>query len=313
MKIGVCLPQIGTAATTSGIRSFAVRAEAAGVDALWVEEHLFRPLMPITGFGGVPGRPWPAEHALALSPLEILSFVAALTTRCRLGTSVLVAGYHHPLVLAKQAATIDVLSDGRMNLGLGVGWCEDEYRLLGQSFADRGTITDETLQAISACWQENPVEFHGRHVTIPASETSPKPVDGRIPLYGGFMSAAGRRRVARWCDSWHPFGIEAEEAATGVAAINTVAVHDHGRPPLTVALRVLLAPGDAPTASGPMGRSSGVWAGSFERIAERLREARAWGIDEVVMDANFASGSGDEAFWSALAEELPMLASAAHG
>jgi probable F420-dependent oxidoreductase len=311
MKLGVCLPQLGPAATTAGIRSFALTAEAAGIHALWVEEHLFRPVAPITGFGGVDGAPWPEKHSLSLAPLEVLAFVAGLTERCRLGTSILVTGYHDPLVLAKETATVDLLAEGRLTLGLGAGWCEDEYQLLGRSFRDRGRYSDETLEALRVCWGANPVEYSGEFVTIPACETSPKPATGHLPIHGGFMTKAGRRRVARWCDGWQPFGLEAAPAVDAMAALNQLAWDEFGRPPLELALRVLIAPGAAPEVAGPMRRSTGVWGGSYSDLARRLADARERRVDEVIMDANFAPGSDDPGFWAELADQLPSLIDAA--
>jgi probable F420-dependent oxidoreductase len=312
VKIGVCLPQLGPAAQTTTVRSLALRADAVGIDGLWAEEHLFRPLHPVTGFGGVDGAPWPEKHSLSLAPLTLLAFVAAVTVTCRLGTSIAVTGYHDPLMLAKDAATIDVLSSGRMTLGLGLGWCADEYELVGRSFTQRGAFADEAIQAIRACWGPNPVYFSGDHVTIPESETSPKPVSGHLPIQGGFMSAAGRRRVAQWCDSWQPFGLEAPEARAAMNALNQLAWEEFGRAPLELAMRVLIAPGGEMDVAGPMNRSTGVWGGDYNRIADRIAEARSDGVDELIMDANFAPGSDETEFWSGLADALPLLVDAAH-
>lgn len=316
MKIGVCLPQLGPAAGMPLLADFAVQAEGSGVDSLWVEEHLFRPLDPITGFGGVDGMPWPDEHAIALAPLETLAFVAAKTTTCRLGTSILVTGYHHPLMLAKEAATIDVLSGGRMNLGLGVGWCEDEYQLVGQPFKKRGAIADEMLEALRVCWGPNPAEFHGEHVEIPVCETSPKPANGHLPIHGGFLAGAGLRRVARWCDVWQPFGLDPTDAVERLGRLNEVAVTEHGRSPLDLALRVLIAPGprsESGALAGPMGKSTGRWAGSIDQLAERVAAAREAGLGELIMDPNFAPGADSTSFWETLADDITLLVAAAHG
>lgn len=312
MKIGVCLPQLGPAAGAESIQSFARKADLSGIDAVWVEEHLFRPVNPITGFGGVAGAAWPEKHAMSLSPLAVLAFVAGITERCRLGTSIVVTGYHDPLMLAKEAATVDLLSHGRMTLGLGVGWCADEYELVGRPFAGRGGFADEAIQAIRACWGPNPVEFVGEHVTIPLCETSPKPVNQFLPIHGGFMTIAGRRRVARWCDSWQPFGLEAPDAREAANVLNRLAWDDYGRAPLEVALRVLISPGAAGDVAGPMQRSTGVWGGDYGALANRVLEAKSCGIDELILDANFAPGSDETEFWDELGAQLPEMIAAAH-
>lgn len=312
MRIGVCVPQLGPAADAPTIAAFAETADRTGVDSLWVEEHLFKPLEPLTGFGGRPGVPWPQEHERALSPFEVLAYLAGITTSCRLGTSIVVVGYHHPVVLAKQTATIDVLSQGRMMLGLGVGWCEDEYRLLGRPFRSRGTYADEALDVLRQCWSPGPVEFHGEQVDVPRSQASPKPVSGDLPIHGGFQSRAGLRRVAKWCDTWHPSGLSSAQVMEGLGEINRVAADEFGRAPLTATMRVLASPGAGAEATGPMKRTDGVWGGTHAEIADRIALAREDGIHELVLDANFAPRNDDPAFWGELAESLPLWVGAAH-
>ncbi|WP_319448744.1 MULTISPECIES: TIGR03619 family F420-dependent LLM class oxidoreductase [unclassified Mycobacterium] len=317
MRLGVCLPQLGPAAQMPLVADFAVEAERAGCDSLWVEEHLFRPLAPISGYGGVPGKPWPVKHAHALAPLEVLAFVAGRTERCTLGTSVLVVGYHHPLVLAKATATVDLLSGGRLALGLGVGWCEDEYRIFGASFQHRGQLADEVLEALHLCWSSGPVEYHGRHVDIPPCQTSPPPYNGvRVRTYGGFVSRAGWRRTARWCDVWQPFGLQPDIAVEQLDTINELAVSEFGRDPLELSLRVLASPvahgGQRTGEFGPMGRSTGRWVGDVESLCSEIVGARQAGCHELVLDSNFAPGSDEPAFWEDVIGHLPALLEAAH-
>ncbi|MFC5752410.1 TIGR03619 family F420-dependent LLM class oxidoreductase [Actinomadura rugatobispora] len=318
MRLGVCLPQLGPAARMPLVADFAVEADRVGIDSVWVEEHLFRPLAPISGYGGVPGKPWPDKHAHALAPLEVLAYVAGRTRRCTLGTSILVVGYHHPLVLAKETATLDLLSGGRLALGLGVGWCEDEYRLMGAPFQERGRLADEVLETLHLCWRGGTVEYKGRHVDIPLCQTSPSPHDGvRVRTYGGFVARAGWRRTARWCDVWQPFGLEPGTAVERLGALNELARSEFGRGPLELSLRVLassVAPGDGrPAEPGPMGQSTGRWVGDVDALCERIDGARAAGCDELVLDSNFAPGSDDTAFWETLMGHLPALLRAAHG
>lgn len=311
MRIGICLPQLGPAAGMPLVTDFAVAAERAGFDSLWAEEHLMRPVHPLTGFGGIEGAPWPDHHRNALAPLALLAFVAGRTERVTLGTSILVVGYHHPLVLAKETATVDLLSGGRLALGLGVGWCEDEYQLLGSPFGQRGTLADEVLEVLDLSWSRGPFEYHGTHFTIPLCETSPAPADGRrVRMYGGFVSRAGWRRTARWCDVWQPYRLEPAEAMARLAEINALADSEFGRPPLEVSLRVLISPVDEP---GPATGHPGRWIGDPDALAERVAEARDAGCHEIVLDPSFAPGSDTIQFWDELVDRLAPLVAASHG
>lgn len=297
MRIGICLPQIGTNTSVDAVDHFIGAGEEVGFDSLWVQEHQFRPVGESANFGGVPGRPWPDEHRRFLAPLELLAYTAARTSRVRLGTSVLVAAYHHPVTLAKRVATLDELSRGRMMLGIGVGWSEEEFSLLGARLDQRGSVSEELLQALLACWGPNPVHHDGQHFPIPLSETSPKPHRGdRVPLVGGFLSVAGKRRTARYCHVWQPYRLEPEEAVAQFRAINEQAVEEHGRDPLDLSLRVLAFPEIPDLAFGGTS-SAGVWAGDAQAMCNEVRRAAAAGCDEVLIDTSFAPNTGSDQMW----------------
>lgn len=293
------------------VRDFAIEAEGAGFDSLWVQEHLFRPEHPKTGYGGIPDAPWPEQHNNVLSPLEVLAFVAAHTQRCTVGTSILVAGYHHPLDLAKRAATLDVLSGGRFVLGVGGGWSEDEYAVLGKPFRSRGALTDEVLEALNECWGPGLVDHAGEFFTIPSSRTSPTPANGtRVRTYGGFVARAGWRRVARWCDAWQPYGLPPEKAREGLEEINHIAHSEFGRPSLELSLRATISPHfSGEEVDGRIGQ----WTGPVDTLAERVAAARVAGCDEVVVDTNFAPGAHEAGYWEKLPTLLSPLIEAAHG
>jgi probable F420-dependent oxidoreductase len=289
------------------VAEFAEAADEAGFDGLWAQEHLYRPTSPRIGYGARADMPWPLQHRNLLSPMELLAYVAARTRRCTVGTSILVTGYHHPLVLAKRAATLDVLSGGRFALGLGVGWSADEYDVLGVPFERRGAITDELLEVLDACWRGR-VEHHGEFFDIPDGDTSPLPVRGRVPIYGGFLSRAARHRVARWCDVWQPFATTPAKAVERLAAINEIAAAEYGRGPLEVSLRVSMAVTSSRDEEiGPIGD----WVGGADELAARVAEAADAGCDEVVLDTAFAPGAEEPAFWLDLIDVLgPALAEA---
>ncbi|MEA2777880.1 MAG: hypothetical protein QOF90_3286 [Acetobacteraceae bacterium] len=202
MQYGIHLPHAGEQASPALIRRFAIHAEELGLDDLWVSEHII-----------VPRDKFP-RSPLFYDPVLTLTWVAAVTTRVRLGTSVLVLPMRHPLPLAKELATLQNLSDGRLIMGAGVGWLEPEFAALGVPFNERGRRLDEGLAMMRAVWTEDPVTFHSR--TIPAviegMTMTPMPVSP-IPLWLGGSSDAALRRTVRVADGWHGSGLTPAKAA----------------------------------------------------------------------------------------------------
>src|SRR4029450_6148802 len=179
----------------------AIRAEEFGCDSVWASDHIFNVSYVFERIGDKP----------YYDPLTILSYVAAVTTRIRLGTSVLVLPYHHPMRLAKAAATLDVLSGGRVILGVGVGVAEQEFDALGSSYAERGAITDEAIAIMQALWTQAVPSHHGRVYRFSGMPFAPKPVQKpHIPIVIGGVSLAAIRRAARVGNGWHPLAMPPE-------------------------------------------------------------------------------------------------------
>jgi len=192
-------------------------AEAAGFESLWVADHVVLPDPPM------PQRPMAPDMRL-LDPVVMLTFYAAHTTHIRLATGVIVLPQRQPLVLAKQLATLDVLSNGRLMFGLGVGWCEPEFQALGVPFAHRGSRGDDYLGAMRAIWtQERPV-YQGPYTTFGGVQAEPRPVQRPTPpiIIGGRAPAAFRRAVEHG-HGWYGFGLDVEQAAQDVQALRRVA------------------------------------------------------------------------------------------
>jgi probable F420-dependent oxidoreductase len=138
-------------------------------------------------------------------PLLPLAFAAAVTKRIKFSTNVIILPHHHPLHLAKQLATLDVLSKGRMRVGIGSGWLKEEFEALGLDFSTRGARTDETIQAMRVLWRENPSSFRGKHISFEPVKSFPKPVQKNgIPIYIGGNSIPAIRRAARYGDGFIP-------------------------------------------------------------------------------------------------------------
>ncbi|MBI2912180.1 MAG: TIGR03619 family F420-dependent LLM class oxidoreductase, partial [Chloroflexi bacterium] len=194
MNLGINLPQFGAHASAAAIRQVATGAEGMGCEAVWVQERLLRPTNPRQPYGGVM-MPWPEAYRVVFDPIETLTYAAAVTQRIRVGTSVLDALFHPPVVLARRLATLDQLSGGRLTVALGQGWSEDEFASVNVPLKRRGAGFEEFVQALRAVWGPDPARFEGRFYRIPESEIGPKPLQQPHPplLAGGFTPAAVQR------------------------------------------------------------------------------------------------------------------------
>jgi probable F420-dependent oxidoreductase len=201
MKFGFSLSNNQGIDDVQAIVRLAIRAEELGFDSVWASDHIFNVSYVFERIGDKP----------YYDPLTILSYVAAVTTRIRLGTSVLVLPYHHPMRLAKAAATLDMLSGGRLILGVGVGVIEQEFNALGSSYADRGAITDEAIAIMQALWTQAVPSHAGRLYRFSDMPFAPKPVQKpHIPIVIGGVSLAAIRRAARVGNGWHPMAMPPE-------------------------------------------------------------------------------------------------------
>jgi probable F420-dependent oxidoreductase len=201
MQLGIHLPQIGRKAGPDGIRRAAVQAEELGFADVWTSEHIITPQ-------GAPYPPSPVFY----DPVLSLTWAAAYTKRVRLGTSVLVLPMRHPLPLAKELATLQNLSGGRLILGAGVGWLEAEFAALGVPFHERGRRMDEGIDMMRAVWRDDPVSFDAKYIpaVIDTMRMMPKP-ERPIPIWIGGGSAAAIKRALR-LDGWHGSRTTPDEA-----------------------------------------------------------------------------------------------------
>lgn len=223
MQLGIHLPHIGRKAGPDSIRRAAVQAEALGFADVWVSEHIIVPKD-----GGYPPSPnfW--------DPVLSLAWAAAATTRVRLGTSVLVLPLRHPLPLAKELATLQNLSNGRLILGAGVGWLEAEFDALGVPFKERGRRMDEGIAMMRAVWADDPVTFEAKWIpsTISMMRAQPQPIRP-IPIWIGGSSDAAIRRALR-LDGWHGSRVPPDKAADVVKRLRA----ERPGPDFVVSLRV---------------------------------------------------------------------------
>ncbi len=221
MRVGLHALGVGTGASPEIIRAVAEAAELFGFATLWSGEHVVmvdrpRSVYPYSPDGRIavpPGDDW-------LDPMIGLTFAAAAAGRIGVATGVLLLPEHNPVLVAKQAATLDVLSGGRLTLGIGVGWSAEEFAALGVPFARRGQRTAEYVTAMRRLWSDDVASFSGEFTGFEAVRLNPKPVrDRRIPVVFGGNSDAALRRVASLGDGWYGFNLTAAAAVERIATL----------------------------------------------------------------------------------------------
>ncbi|MBW2424136.1 MAG: LLM class F420-dependent oxidoreductase [Deltaproteobacteria bacterium] len=205
MKFGLVFANVGPFGQPEGLTHLARTAEAVGIESLWTVEHVVVPKGYQSKYPYDPGGKMPGpESAPIPDPLIWLSYAAAVTTRIKLATGILILPQRHPFYVAKEVASLDVLSGGRAMLGIGVGWLEEEFKALGVPFESRAAITDEAVAALRDLWGAGASEFKGDHFEWPAVESNPKPVNGHVPIVIGGHTKAAARRAARLGDGFFP-------------------------------------------------------------------------------------------------------------
>lgn len=241
MKYSVIAPvSASVTADPEWIAEYAEHVEACGFESLSVVEHT----LVVSRYSSVypyasSGRMELADDCVIPDPLDLLSFLAARTTRLGLATGVLVLPNHHPVVLAKRLATIDALSRGRLRICVGVGWMKEEVEACGAAFASRGRRADEQLDVVRALWADRSpegVDHHGEFFSFEGGMSYPKPANGRsVPLHIGGHSLAAARRAGRRGDGLQPLGVAGDRLERLVSVMHEEAKRA-GRDPSTLEL-----------------------------------------------------------------------------
>jgi probable F420-dependent oxidoreductase len=287
MNLGFSLPVAGEWATPENQVRIARHAEDLGYDSLWAFQRLLYPLEPKNEYYGAPGKAWPKPFERTLDPIVSLAHVAGATRRIRLGTSVLIIPFYSPTVLAKQLATLDCVSGGRLHVGLGLGWSEDEYDAVGVPFARRGARADEFVRCLTAIWRDDPVEFRGEFYTVPRSRVEPKPLQTpRPPLTIGGYAKGVLRRAATLADGYNGGNIPLADMA-GILRQLAEAAESVGKDPraLQIVCRGTFLVHE--TAQGPNRRAL---FGTLQEVRDDIRRYADAGVTELFLEANFQPG-----------------------
>ncbi len=238
MKFGVAFANIGPFVGADAAVGLAQAAEAAGFESIWTVDHVVVPAgyeskYPYDESGKLPS----GEATVFPDPLIWLAYVAARTSTLRLGTGILIVPQRNPLVLAKELATLDHLSGGRMILGAGIGWLEEEFAALGVPFAGRGQRTEEAIAAMRALWSQEQASYDGTTTSFQSCFLRPQPPGGTIPVHVGGHSEAAAQRAGRIGDGFFPFGVTRDEL-TSLLAVMGRAAEKAGRDPESIEVTV---------------------------------------------------------------------------
>ena len=230
MKLGLCIPLVAPYATPEYIRTLGVTAEALGFSSLWVGEHVvlfdeYDSAYPLADDGKMPGD---IEDNVELEPFSSLAWLAAHTSRIRLGTGVCVLPQRNPVYTAKEAANVDWLSGGRLNLGIGVGWLAEEYGALGAPFERRGARCRSYVEVMKRLWCDTVSEYEDEFYNLPACRFYPKPVQQpHPPVIVGGNSDAALRRTAEQGQGWYALGLDPEQLAPGIEKLEAFLAHNN--------------------------------------------------------------------------------------
>ena len=284
MNIGLSIPRLPDA---EGVRKFARRAEELGFESVMAGDHI---LLPTAGTNQYP---YTADGSFQrpvdepfLETMTMLGFMAACTDEIKLGSTVIILPYRNPLVQAKMFASLDVLTNGRIICGIGVGWLEKEFDTLGVPYAERGPMSDEYLEIFKALWTESDPEYHGKYFDIEGIQFYPKPVQQpHIPIWVGGHSRAALRRTARYGNCWHTTRQTPDFVAENLPYLREQ-TERAGRDPssISVSLKRSLHFTDLGMEEGRAVPTGGVLIAPTRDVIDDVYYCRELGIDQLTYD-----------------------------
>ena len=293
MRYGFYLPTRGQTAAPEALETLVARAESFGFHSVVIADHIVFPVeirskYPYTISGAFPG------HGDTLEQLTLMAFIAAKSTRLRLVSSVMILPHRNPVVTAKMLATIDVLSNGRVTVGVGVGWLREEFEALhAPPFEHRGAASDEYLQIFKLLWTQDPASFAGEFYQLQAVHCLPQPVQKpHPPIWIGGHSRPALRRVAKYGDGWHPVGanpavpLRPHELQPALDDLNRL-VEAEGRDPGAVTISYK-APLYDVSQSGELENQTGLdrrpFSGTTEQVVGDIHTYARLGVSELIFD-----------------------------
>jgi probable F420-dependent oxidoreductase len=283
MEFGLFLPVSGRSATRRTLQQYAQFAERLGFSQLWAAERLVIPWTIETPYPYSEGATFivPPDRPF-LESLTVLAFLAGCTENIKLGVSVLVLPYRHPLHWAKVAATIDVLSEGRFTLGIGVGWMKEEFDALNAPFAERGRVSDEQLHMLRSVLTEEHCTFESSHYQFHDIAFNPKGHNrSHVPVWVGGEGLAAQKRAARYGDAWFPYFVHVtpRELAARWQRVQRQA-EDAGRDPSQIALNLNLP---IWVTDEPAAQEEGVLRGTPEQLQAAIEPFRQLGVQHLAL------------------------------
>ncbi|MFC5663717.1 TIGR03619 family F420-dependent LLM class oxidoreductase [Kitasatospora misakiensis] len=289
MRIGFAVPQFGPFADPHSSARTCAALEELGCHSLWVADRLLSPVVPPEGYPG--GGQMSGRYGIHLDPLLALGAAAAATERVRLGSSTLNALWQPPLVLARALTTLDLISRGRLDVGIGLGWMREEYQAAGVPWQGRGERLEETLDVLDAVWRADPVVHTGKLWTIAESTVHPKPFQGPRPpiLLGGFAPPA-LERVGRRADGWLAASMPLA-LLDGLWAVVAAAAEQAGRDAAGLR-RVFRVNAEVTTVEADP--SETYRRGTVRQICDHLRVMCTAPNDEVFVDLQMVTDSPEE-------------------
>ena len=284
MEIGLSIPRLPD---TDGIRLFVKRAEELGFESVLAGDHIVLPTegtdqYPYTADGSFSR---PADEPF-LETMTMLGYLAACSETIKLGSTVIILPYRNPVVQAKMFASLDVLSNGRMICGVGVGWLEKEFETLGVSYDQRGPMSDEFLQIFKILWTEANPQFHGKFYDIDGIQFYPKPVQQpHLPIWVGGHTRRALRRTAKYGDYWHTTRQTPDFVAQNLPYLREQ-TEKAGRDPasISISLKRSLHFTDLDSAEGSSIRTGGVLIGTTQEVIDDVHYCRELGIDQLTYD-----------------------------
>lgn len=284
MKLGIALPQLGSWATPENIIDVSKKAEELGYNSAWVQERLLFPINSKRPYPATPDGELPEQYKYVLDPLISLTYAAAHTKSIRLGTAIINLLYHTPAVLAKQLATLDFVSGGRLDFGVGVGWSEDEYDATNVEFKNRGDKVDEFLDCLINIWTQDESEFEGTYYKTPRSIVNPKPLQKPYPVItvGGFSPQTFVRAVTR-ASGYNGFTLPYEDMAGVINNLKKEA-DSRGRDfeEIQIVCRSMPVIMEESNGSGRVPLN-----GTADEIKEDIQRYDELGVSEIILEFNF--------------------------